>query len=278
MHMELRYLGDKNSYKRMNTDELRESYLLENLFVPNQVILNYVDVDRTIVGAVVPGGEALALSVAAELRADYFTERREIGIINIGESGKITVDGETFEIANRDCLYIGRGSKEILFESVNPKEYAQFYLMSYPAHTAYPTRKITPKEANIVELGSNREANKRTLYQMICPGVVESCQIVMGITELAEGHVWNTMPPHTHERRSEVYMYFDFEDSVRVFHFMGEPSETRHLVLKNGDAVISPSWSIHAGAATAAYTFIWCMGGENQAFTDMDFVAMEQIK
>lgn len=276
--MEIKYVGDKISYKRMTTAELRDSYLLENLFETGEIQLYYVDVDRTIVGSIVPVSEKLSLSGAKELAADYFAERRELGVINIGSSGTIAVDGKQFELGNKDCLYIGRGSKEITFMSSNPNSPAKFYLMSYPAHQVYPAKLITKKEANKVELGSGREANKRIIYQMIRPGVAESCQIVMGFTELAEGSIWNTMPPHTHERRSEVYMYFDLPESARVFHFMGEPLETRSLVLKNGQAVISPSWSIHAGAGTSNYTFIWCMGGENQEFTDMDFVEMSGLR
>jgi 4-deoxy-L-threo-5-hexosulose-uronate ketol-isomerase len=276
--MKIKYLGDKNGYKKMTTAELRETYLLENLFAAGKIQLYYIDVDRTITGSIVPVSEKLALSSAKELAADYFAERREIGIINIGGEGSVTVDGKPFQLKNKDGLYIGRGNKAIAFSSGNPGKPAKYFLMSYPAHAVHPTRKITKKEANVLELGSDREANKRTIYQMICPGVVQSCQIVMGLTELAEGSIWNTMPPHTHERRSEVYMYFDFADSARVFHFMGEPAETRHLVLKSGDAVISPSWSIHTGAGTGSYAFIWCMGGENQAFTDMDFVATETLK
>jgi len=276
--MEIKYVADKISYKRMTTAELRESYLLENLFETGKIQLYYVDVDRTIVGSVVPVSGKLSLSGAKELAADYFAERREIGIINIAENGTISVDGKQFELKNKDCLYIGRGSKEIAFTSSNPSNPAKFYLMSYPAHQAYPSKLITKKEANKVELGSGREANKRIIYQMIRPGVAESCQIVMGFTELAEGSIWNTMPPHTHERRSEVYMYFDLPENARVFHFMGEPLETRSLVLKNGQAVISPSWSIHAGAGTSNYTFIWCMGGENQEFDDMDFVEMSGLR
>ncbi len=276
--MEIKYVADKISYKRMTTAELRESYLVENLFETGKIQLYYVDVDRTIVGSITPASEKLSLSGAKELAADYFAERREIGIINIAENGTISVDGKQFELKNKDCLYIGRGSKEIAFTSSNPSNPAKFYLMSYPAHQAYPSKLITKKEANKVELGSGREANKRIIYQMIRPGVAESCQIVMGFTELAEGSIWNTMPPHTHERRSEVYMYFDLPENARVFHFMGEPLETRSLVLKNGQAVISPSWSIHAGAGTSNYTFIWCMGGENQEFDDMDFVEMSGLR
>jgi len=275
--MEIKYVSDKNSYKRMTTEELRASYVLDQLFAAGKIQLFYVDVDRTVVGSVVPKGKKLTLASAKELAADYFAERREIGIINIGKKGTITVDNESFELGSKECLYIGRGSKKITFESNKADKPAKFYLMSYPAHKDYPTKLITTEMANKVELGSQVESNTRIIYQMICPGVVESCQIVMGFTELAEGNIWNTMPPHTHERRSEVYMYFDLPKKARVFHFMGEPKETRSLVLKEGDAVISPSWSIHAGAGTGNYSFIWCMGGENQEFTDMDFIEMKNL-
>lgn len=276
--MQTKYVADRNRYKRMTTEELRASYLIENLFEAGSIQLYYVDVDRTIVGSVVPVGKKLKLASAKELAADYFAQRREIGVINIGASGMITVDGTQFRLGNKDCLYIGRGSREIGFESADPAAPAKFYLMSYPAHQAYPVKLITKADAHKVDLGSGPEANRRTIYQMIRPGVAESCQIVMGFTELAEGSIWNTMPPHTHERRSEVYLYFDLPENARVFHFMGEPKETRSLVMKNGQAVISPSWSIHAGAGTGNYTFIWCMGGENQEFTDMDFVEMGELR
>ena len=276
--MEIKYLADKNSYKRMTTEELRRSYLVENLFTRAKIQLYYIDVDRAIVGSVVPTTKKLALSSAKELASKYFAERREIGVINIGKKGFITVDGKQFKLKNRDCLYISRGSKAIVFGSANAKDPAKYYLMSYPGHTAHPTKLITRDEANKVALGSDSNANKRVIYQMIRPGVAKSCQIVMGYTELAEGNIWNTMPPHTHERRSEVYMYFDLNKKARVFHFMGEPAEIRSLVMKDGQAVISPSWSIHAGAGSSNYSFIWCMGGENQEFDDMDFVEMGDLR
>ncbi len=276
--MELHYIRDKESYKRMTTEELRSAYMLSDLFGSDEMTLHYIDIDRTIVGSAVPVKDTLTLSSADELRAEYFAERREIGVVNIGGSGSISVDGETFDLDKLDCLYIGRGSRVIEFSSADVNRPAKFYLMSYPAHTTYPTRMIGQKEAEVLELGSDSECNKRTLYKLICPGVAESCQIVMGITLLADGNVWNTMPPHTHDRRSEVYMYFDCDPSTRVFHFMGEPAETRHLVLQNGDATISPSWSVHAGSGTSNYSFIWCMGGENQDFADMDFIEMERLK
>jgi 4-deoxy-L-threo-5-hexosulose-uronate ketol-isomerase len=276
--MEIKYVADRNSYKRMTTEELRKSYLIDNLFEPGKIQLNYIDVDRTIVGSVVPITKKQTLSTAKELASNYFAERREIGVINIGKTGTITVEGKQFKLNNKECLYIGRGSKKIVFNSSNSKKPAKYYLMSYPAHTNYPTKLVTNKEANKVALGSDSEANKRVIYQMIRPGVAKSCQIVMGYTELADGNIWNTMPPHTHERRSEVYMYFDLDKKARMFHFMGEPFETRSLVMKDGQAVISPSWSIHAGAGTSNYSFIWCMGGENQEFDDMDFVEMGGLR
>lgn len=276
--MEIRYLADRNRYKRMTTDELRKSYLVDSLFSRGKIQLHYIDVDRAIIGSIVPTSKRLSLSASKELASKYFAERREIGIINIGKTGTITVDRKQFKVKNRECLYIGRGSKEIVFASMKAKDPAKYYLMSYPAHTSHPTRLITRNEANKVALGSDSEANKRVIYQMIRPGVARSCQIVMGYTELAEGCIWNTMPPHTHERRSEVYMYFDLSKKARVFHIMGEPTETRSLVIKDGQAVISPSWSIHAGAGTRNYSFIWCMGGENQEFDDMDFAEMGDLR
>lgn len=263
----------------MDTEELRASYLVNELFSAGEIQLHYTDVDRAVVGSAVPTKNPLTLGTSkSELAADYFTERREIGVINIGAPGTVKVDGENFEMSNRSSLYIGKGSKEILFFSTDSADPARFYLQSYPAHRSYPTKLITQRSANEVPLGSDTEANKRTIYQSICPGVVESCQIVMGFTELAEGSVWNTMPPHTHLRRSEIYLYFDMTPNDRVFHLMGEPGETRSLVVANGEAVISPSWSIHCGAGTSSYSFIWCMGGENQDFADMDFVEMNKLR
>ncbi len=276
--MNVRLVADRIRYKRMTSDELRQSYLLTELFAPGEVQMHYVDVDRAVVASVVPTSKALSLETAKELASDFFTERREIGVINIGEAGVVTVDGEPYDMKNRDSLYIGRGKRDIKFESKDGAKPAKFYLQSYPAHTAFPTKLVSQEEANKVELGSREAANKRTIYQPIRPGIVESCQIVMGFTELDDGCVWNTMPPHTHLRRSEIYLYFDLPENARMFHFMGEPSDMRHLVLQNCQAVISPSWSIHCGAGTFKYSFIWCMGGENQEFTDMDGVKMEELR
>lgn len=264
--------------KSMNTTELREAFLLENLFQPDTVNLVYSENDRAVIGATVPVQEKLPLHVSQELAANYFAERREIGVLNIGAAGRVVVDAKAYELANRDMLYIGRGAKEITFSSENPSAPAAFFLMSFPAHQTYPTRVARFSEAAAVHLGSPENANQRTIYKYIHPGGVQSCQLVMGFTQLQSGSVWNTMPPHTHARRMEVYLYFELPENARAFHFMGQPEETRHLVVANRQAVISPSWSIHCGAATSAYAFCWAMGGENQAFEDMDGVRMDQLR
>jgi 4-deoxy-L-threo-5-hexosulose-uronate ketol-isomerase len=258
----------------MTTDHVRGNFLIENLFKPNVIAMVYTDVDRAIIGSAVPVKKELSLSSADELRADYFCQRRELGVLNIGSAGKVTVDGKVYNMDNRDCLYIGRGSKEITFAGND----ARFYLLSYPAHKEYPTTHIKIEQANQVKLGSVEQSNKRIIYQFIHPNGVQSCQLVMGITLMEPSCVWNTMPPHTHERRMEVYMYFDIPEDACVFHLMGKPDETRHIVLKNAQAVISPSWSIHSGVGTSAYSFCWGMGGENQAFDDMDHLTIDQIR
>ncbi len=275
--MERRYLADQVRYQRMNTEELRETFLLEDLFQPGKVVLYYTEADRGVVGSVVPLDKSHRLPAGKELAAKYFAERREIGVINIGANGTVTVNGKSYHLKNRDGLYIGRGSEEILFESEDSKSPAKFYLLSYPAHQAYSSKKITKSDAEKVPLGSIELSNKRVIYKYIRPPIIESCQLVMGITELESGCIWNTMAPHTHERRTEIYMYFDLGDQL-LFHFMGRPDQTRHLVVRDGQAVISPSWSIHAGAGTKNYTFIWGMGGENQEFGDMDGIDMEGLK
>ena len=276
--MEFLYTADRNRYRRMTTSELRESYLIDGMFVPGEVTLCYTDVDRAIVGSAVPLKKPLTLPVHKELAADFFAQRREIGVINIGGSGKVSVDGETFDVDNRDSLYIGRGSKDVEFISNSEDNPAQFYILSYPAHTDYPTKLVKQADAKRLDLGSREESNKRVIRQSIRPGIVDTCQIVMGFTQLAPGSIWNTMPPHTHRRRSEIYMYFDLDETANVFHLMGEPDETRSLVVRNGEAVVSPSWSMHSGAGTRNYTFIWGMGGENQEFDDMDHIDMETLR
>ncbi len=276
--MDVRYTADPVRYTRMTTEELRESFLVDTLFAADTIAMVYSDVDRAIVGSAVPASRTLSLESAPELRADTFCERRELGILNIGGAGTVTVDGTDCAMAARDGLYVGRGSKSISFASDTPQKPAQYYLLSYPAHAAYPTVHIKASEAEPVHLGSLEGSNKRTIYKLIHPDGAKSCQLVMGFTVLEPGSVWNTMPPHTHERRMEIYMYFDMPEDGRVFHLMGRPDETRHIVVANGQAVISPSWSIHSGAGTCAYTFCWGMGGENQAFDDMDHLTIDELR
>lgn len=276
--METRYLADPERFPRMTTRELRETFLVKKLFEPGTLKMLYSDTERAVVAGAVPTKEALDLNGGKELASEYFAQRREVGVINIGATGSIKVDGQTYQLEKLDCLYVGRGVKRIQFMSADSKNPAEFYILSYPAHKEYPTKLIHKAEANKVELGSVEASNKRTIYQYIRPGVAESCQLLMGLTILVPGCVWNTFPPHTHARRTEIYFYFDLKEDSRVFHLMGSPSETRHLVMKNKEAVLSPSWSIHAGAGSSSYTFIWGMGGENQEFDDMDFINVDNIR
>jgi 4-deoxy-L-threo-5-hexosulose-uronate ketol-isomerase len=276
--MKVLYTADPIRFARMTTEELRESFLVDTLFAEDHITMVYSDVDRAIVGSVVPVKKTLSLESAPELRANTFCERRELGILNIGGAGTVTVDGTEYPMGSRDGLYVGRGSKAIAFASDAARTPARYYLLSYPAHTAYPTVHIKKSEAEPVELGSVEAANKRTIYKLIHADGARSCQLVMGFTVLETGSVWNTMPPHTHERRMEIYFYFDLPEDGRVFHFMGPPEATRHIVVADGQAVISPSWSIHSGVGTGAYTFCWGMGGENQAFDDMDHLTIDQLK
>lgn len=275
--MEMRYSPDPVRFSRLTTAEIRDNFLIETLFKPDVIEMVYSDVDRAIVGSVVPVKKVISLTSADELRAEYFCQRRELGVLNIDGAGTVTIDGRLYHLANRDCLYVGRGSKDISFASDDLAAPAKFYLLSYPAHKEYPTTLINISQANQVHLGSIEQSNKRTIYQFIHPKGVQSCQLVMGFTQMEENCVWNTMPPHTHQRRMEVYMYFDLPKNTRVFHLIGKPDETRHIVLKSGQAVISPSWSIHSGVGTSSYCFCWGMGGENQSFDDMDNLTMDQI-
>lgn len=261
---------DRASYKRMDTAELRRGFVAENLFVPGQANLAYTNVDRAVVGGFVPTGAPLPLEVGREMACEAFHDRRESGVINLGGPGVITVDGTAYPMKNRECLYIGRGAKVVAFASDDASAPACFYLVSYPAHTAYPTTHAAVDQANTIRLGSLAESNSRTLRQYIRPGFIKSCQLVMGFTQLDEGSVWNTFPPHTHDRRTEVYCYFDLPKDGLVMHFLGEPEATRHVVLREKQVVLSPPWSVHCAAGTGAYTFVWAMGGENQDFDDMD--------
>lgn len=270
--------ADRQSYRRMTTEELRRHFLLENLFQPGRAELVYTDVDRAVVGGIVPAAAPLALEGGREMACNFFCERREAGVINLGAAGSIAVDGKAYRLAPRECLYIGRGSREIVFTSDSPQAPASFYLLSYPAHADYPTTHAGIEQANNLELGSLQDANRRTIHQYIHQKGICSCQLVMGFTELHEGSVWNTFPPHTHDRRTEVYCYFDLPAAGVVFHLMGEPAETRHLVVREKQVALSPPWSIHAGVGAGAYRFVWGMGGENQVFDDMDKVDIKGMK
>lgn len=276
--METRILPDLVRTARMDTAELRESFLVDGLFVPGEVRLAYTFLDRMIVGSVVPTGKPLELTGGKELASDHFAERRELGVLNLGPPGTVIVDGHPIGLSTRDGLYIGRGAKQIAFESTRAEDPARFYLASLPAHASYPTTHIPSDNTNPIELGSAEEANRRTIHKYIHGGGARSCQLVMGITALAKGSVWNTMPAHTHPRRVEAYLYFDLAEGAVVFHYMGQPDETRHLVVRNGQAVLSPSWSIHSGCGTSNYSFAWAMGGENQQFDDMDAVDMDELR
>ena len=278
MEMETRYANHPEEIKTYNTDQLREHFLVEKLFEAGKVHLTYTHVDRMIFGGVTPTNEELTIKLDKELGVTYFLERRELGIINIGGDGSVVLDGEEIKMDRRDGLYVGRGTKEVLFRSNDANNPAKFYINSSPAHHTYTTVKIDINNIKPLEVGGSGTLNERKIYQYVHPNNCESCQLQMGLTMLQPGSVWNTMPAHTHERRMEVYLYFDMEPETRVFHFMGQPSETRHLVMKNEQAAISPSWSIHTGTATSNYTFIWGMCGENITYDDMDHVAMKDLR
>ncbi len=276
--MEIRYAADPVRFPRMTTDEIRKNFLIQSLFKVGKTEMIYSDIDRAIIGSAVPFDNSLTLSATDELKASYFTERRELGILNIGGSGIVQVNGKKYKLQELDCLYIGRGNEEISFNSDKADNPANFYLLSYPAHRKYPVKLSKKKDAESSNLGSNKNSNKRTIYKHIHPDGIKSCQLVMGVTIMASGNVWNTMPPHTHERRMEVYLYFGIGESDRVFHYCGKPEETRHIVVSDKQAVISPSWSIHSGVGTSSYSFCWGMGGENQSFDDMDHLDIENLR
>jgi 4-deoxy-L-threo-5-hexosulose-uronate ketol-isomerase len=276
--MEIRQVCSPQETKTFDTAVLRKNYLIDAMFEPGRIHMTYSHLDRTVVGSVVPMSDALALASNKQIGSDNFLDRREMGVINIGAAGTITVDGHVVELGSRECLYIPMGSKSVTFSSASADSPAQFYLISTPAHHAYPLKKITEDAANRIDLGTTSDVNMRILRQYIHPDTCQSCQLVMGITTILDGSAWNTMPCHTHDRRSEVYLYFDMAKETRVFHFMGEPTETRHLVVAQNQAVLSPGWSIHSGAGTGRYSFIWSMAGDNQDFTDMDFVEMKDLR
>jgi 4-deoxy-L-threo-5-hexosulose-uronate ketol-isomerase len=276
--MQIRFANSQSEAKGMNTEQLRENFLVENLMQNDTVQLIYSHYDRVIIGGAKPVNKKLELPNHPELRADYFLERREIGIINVGDEGIIEADGKKFFPNKLGCVYLGKGTKKVSFASVNKKSPAVFYLLSSPAHHTYPNKLMKKEKASPVNLGAPETANKRTVYKYIHLDGIKSCQLVMGLTVLEPGNVWNSVPPHTHTRRMEVYFYFDLPEQQRIFHFMGEPQQTRHIVVANHEAVISPPWSSHFGCGTSNYGFIWGMAGENLVYTDMDPAPIYELK
>lgn len=278
--MDVRQSIHSDHAKTLDTTGLRTEFLVETIFTADQYTMTYSHIDRIIVGGVMPVTRPVSIGgeVGKQLGVSYFLERRELGVINIGGPGTITVDGTCYEIGHRDALYVGKGAKEVAFASVDAAKPARFYYNCAPAHTTYPTKRVTPADVAPVTLGEDVTSNRRTINKYFVPDVLETCQLSMGLTELAPGNLWNTMPCHTHERRMEVYFYFGLEEDSCVFHMMGQPQETRHIVVHNEQAVISPSWSIHSGVGTRAYTFIWGMVGENQVFDDMDHVKVGNLR
>ncbi|PZP34528.1 MAG: 5-dehydro-4-deoxy-D-glucuronate isomerase [Roseateles depolymerans] len=278
--MEIRQPIHSDHARTLDTAGLRQQFLVETMFRPDEATLTYSQIDRIIVGGIQPVSQAVRFSpeLGRHTGTDFFLQRRELGLINIGGAARVTVDTQVYEVGPREALYVGQGAREIVFESLDPQQPAKLYFNSAPAHTSYPTRKITQAQASPETLGSAETSNRRTIYKYLVPDVLPTCQLLMGLTQLEPGSLWNTMPCHTHARRMEVYFYFDMSEQAVVFHMLGEPTETRHLVVRNEQAVISPSWSIHSGVGTQAYTFIWGMVGENQVFKDMDHVPMTTLR
>lgn len=280
--MEIRYGANQRDFKRYDTNEIREEFLIQNLYVADEIVAVYSHVDRMVTLGCMPVEQTVSIDKGIDIYknfgTNFFLERREIGIFNLGDKGEIFVDGVKFSLGYKDCLYITKGAKEVLFKSLEKSSPSKFYMVSAPAHCSYETRLITKVDASKKPLGAVETSNKRVINQFIHPQVLKTCQLSMGLTELDSGNVWNTMPVHTHERRMEIYTYFEIPQNAVVFHLMGEPQETRHVVMNNFDAVISPSWSIHSGVGTAGYSFIWAMGGENQSFDDMDSVDTTDLK
>ncbi|CAN5447200.1 5-dehydro-4-deoxy-D-glucuronate isomerase [soil metagenome] len=276
--MNIRSTTDRDGLRRMTARDIRDTFVIGELFRPGEVSMTYVEVDRAVVGSAAPLTTPLPLPTDHRLAAGYFCERREMGVINIGGPGSVELDGLSHALENLDSLYIGRGVQAVTFASDTVAEPARFYFVSYPAHAAHPSRVVRKAEAHVIQAGDQKTANRRVIRQSIRPGIVETCQLVMGFTELEPGNVWNTMPPHTHGRRSEIYMYFDIAPAARVMHIMGEPSEPRTVFMDSGEAVFSPSWSMHSGVGTADYRFVWSMGGENLDFDDMDHLTLADLR
>lgn len=278
MQYEVRYAASPREVKTLDTEGLRTEFLIDKIMEPDSIQLVYSHYDRYIAGSAVPTISPIQLEAIDPLKSDYFLERRELGIINVGGPGKVVVDGESFDLNHKEALYVGRGNKEVIFSSDTGSDPAKFYLNSTPAHKALPTKKIGQSDAEVVELGSMETANARTIRKFIVNSIVETCQVQMGMTELKSGSVWNTMPAHVHDRRMEVYFYFEVPEDQAVCHFMGQPQETRHIWMANEQAVISPPWSIHSGSGTSRYTFIWGMAGENLDYGDMDHCKINEMQ
>jgi 5-keto 4-deoxyuronate isomerase len=280
MTIEVRQVCHPEAVKRFDTDELRKHFLIEKLFAADELNLTYSHIDRVVVGGAMPVKGKTKLEAAfSAIGTNSFLDRREVGIINISAGvGKVSVGNDVYELGRREALYIGKGAGEVVFESADAKNPAKFYIVSTPAHHTYPTKKVGMAEAKKIETGDQDHANKRVINQLIHPNVLETCQLVMGLTYFEAGSMWNTMPCHVHDRRSEFYMYFDMEEDTRIVHLMGEPTETRHLMMSNEQALVCPGWSIHAGVGTANYAFIWAMGGDNVDYTDMDMVPMQTLR
>ena len=280
--MDIRYSTGKEAFKKMTTEELRKEFLIQNIFIADDVSAVYSHIDRIVTLGAMPVKQTVNLEKNIDAMKDfgvnYFLERRELGIINIGETGTVDVDGTKYELKHYDALYVPMGTKKVLLSSADSAKPAKFYMNSTPAHKAFPLKLITLEDAKHVHLGSLEESNERTINQYIHPDVLDTCQLSMGLTHLEPGSVWNTMPAHTHERRMEFYFYFDIPDDQIAFHFFGEPQETRHIVMHNEEAVINPSWSIHSGCGTRNYTFIWSMAGENRTYTDQDWIATKDLR
>src|SRR3954469_21461668 len=276
--MSMHFLPDAERTARMTTDELREHFLVQGLFVPGKVTLRVIDLDRVVLGGAVPTSAPLTLEPLPDLKAEYFCERRELGVLNVGGAGRVTVDGTTHALGARDLVYVGRGSRAVSFASDDASRPARFYLVSYPAHADPPTTRVSADEVRGDTIGAMEQANRRRIARYVHTGGIRSAQLVMGMTALEPGSVWNTMPAHTHDRRTEVYLYFDVPDGAVVFHQLGEPTETRHLIVRDGDVALSPGWSIHAGCGTTNYAFCWAMGGENQDYADMQPVDMATLR
>ncbi|BAI75971.1 4-deoxy-L-threo-5-hexosulose-uronate ketol-isomerase (plasmid) [Azospirillum sp. B510] len=278
MKISVRHASHPDAVRGFDTGTLRDHFLVPTLFEADETVFTYSQVDRFVVGGAMPVAGPVRLESSKEIGSPNFLDRRELGVVNVGGAGRVTVDGAVYELAPRDALYVAMGSKDVAFESLDRREPAKFYLNSTPAHARFETMRISIGQAKAVHMGDPAQSNERTIHQIIHPDVVRTAQLVLGLTVLKPNNMWNTMPCHTHDRRCEVYFYFDLPDDARVIHLMGEPEQTRHIVVANEQAVISPPWSIHSGVGTRNYSFIWAMGGDNQDFTDMDFVAIDRLR